>query len=191
MQHFSENLPMQNQCEGNVQIFSQTTSQDNLGGDSSVKEMMGQILNVVNESQQKTEQKLVELDNKISHRDFRLAYDAGNVPNSQSTNLQTKKGMMHTVHSASVGMHGSSCECPECQRQCAQQLRQQNQNFLFDASNNNTPNSGAVQQPNLSEKQMRRDFCEAGESTNRPMKGGDVHNFVQDPREQQQNRDFC
>ncbi|MCP4474873.1 MAG: hypothetical protein GY821_09985 [Gammaproteobacteria bacterium] len=37
---------------------------------------------------------------------------------------------------------------------------------------------------------MRRDFCEAGESTNRPMKGGDVHSFVQDPHEQQQNRDF-
>ncbi|MCP4492739.1 MAG: hypothetical protein GY820_36355 [Gammaproteobacteria bacterium] len=113
--------------------------------------------------------------------------------NSQGTNLQTKSGecMMHTVHSASVGMHGSSCECPECQRLSAQQLRQQNQDFPFDASKNNTPNSGYVQQPNLSEKQMRRDFCEAGESTNRPMKGGDVHSFVQDPREQKQNRDFC
>ncbi|MCP4488576.1 MAG: hypothetical protein GY820_14880, partial [Gammaproteobacteria bacterium] len=43
----------------------------------------------------------------------------------------------------------------------------------------------------MSEKQMRRDFCEAGEITNRPMKGGDVHSFVQDPREQQQNRNFC
>ncbi|MCP4485940.1 MAG: hypothetical protein GY820_01225, partial [Gammaproteobacteria bacterium] len=116
---------------------------------------------------------------------------AGNIPNKQGTNLQTKSGMMHTVHSTSVGMHGSSCECPECQKQSAQQLRQSNQNFLFDASNNNTPNNGAIQQPNLSENQMRRDFCEAGESTNRPMKGGDIHSFVQDPREQQQHRDFC
>ncbi|MCP4486403.1 MAG: hypothetical protein GY820_03655, partial [Gammaproteobacteria bacterium] len=91
----------------------------------------------------------------------------------QSTNLQTKSGMMHTVHSTSVGMHGSSCGCPECQRQGAQQLRQQNQNFLFDASNNNTPNSGAIQQPILSEKQMRRDFCEAVVNSNRPMKNGD------------------
>ncbi|MCP4489296.1 MAG: hypothetical protein GY820_18580, partial [Gammaproteobacteria bacterium] len=43
----------------------------------------------------------------------------------------------------------------------------------------------------MSEKQTRRDFCEAGESTNSPMKGGDVHSFVQDPREQKSNRDFC
>ncbi|MCP4492674.1 MAG: hypothetical protein GY820_36000, partial [Gammaproteobacteria bacterium] len=125
MQHFSESLPVQNQNEGNVQIFSQTTSRDNFGGDGSVKEMMGQILNVVSENQQKmdqnsqkmdytlreTDRKFAELDNKISHRDFRLAYDAGNVPNSQSTNLQTKSGMMHAVHSTSVGMHGASCEC--------------------------------------------------------------------------------
>ncbi|MCP4493047.1 MAG: hypothetical protein GY820_37980, partial [Gammaproteobacteria bacterium] len=139
MQHFSENLPVQNQSEGNVQIFSQTTSRDNFGGDSSVKEMMGQILNVVTESQQKmdyslreTDRKVAELDNKIEKQGFRVSYEAGNVPNKQSTNLQTKSGMMHTVHSTSVGMHGSSCECPECQRQSAQQIRQQNQNFLFD-----------------------------------------------------------
>ncbi|MCP4489246.1 MAG: hypothetical protein GY820_18330, partial [Gammaproteobacteria bacterium] len=88
-------------------------------------------------------------------------------------------------------MHGPSCECPECQRQGAQSIHQSNQNFPFDASNNNTPNNGAIQQPNLSENQMRRDFCEAAENTNRPMKGGDVHSVVQDPREQQRNRDFC
>ncbi|MCP4495038.1 MAG: hypothetical protein GY820_48225, partial [Gammaproteobacteria bacterium] len=188
IQQFSGNLPVQNQNEGSVQIFSQTTSRDNLEGDGSVKEMMGQMMSLISENQQKTERemgrKFAEADNKIEKQGFRLSYEAGNIPNKQSTNLQTKSGMMHTVHSASVGMHGSSGECPECQRQGAQQLRQQNQNFLFDASNNNTPNSGAVQQPNLSEKQMRRDFCEAGESTNRPMKGGDVHSFVQDPREQ-------
>ncbi|MCP4489910.1 MAG: hypothetical protein GY820_21715, partial [Gammaproteobacteria bacterium] len=160
MQHLSENLPVQNQNEGGVQIFLQTTSRDNLGGDSSVKEMMGQMLNLMNESQQKTDRKFAELDNKISSQGFRISYDAGNIPNKQSTNLQTKSGMMHAVHSTSVGMHGSSCECPECQRQSAQQLRQPNQNFLFDASNNNAPNSRSVQQPNLSEKQMRRDFCE-------------------------------
>ncbi|MCP4486404.1 MAG: hypothetical protein GY820_03660, partial [Gammaproteobacteria bacterium] len=143
--------------------------------------MMDKMLNLMSENSQKmdytlreTDRKFAELDNKISHRDFRLAYDAGNVPNSQSTNLQTKSGMMHTVHSTSVGMHGSSCECPECQRQGAQQLRQQNRNFLFDASNNNTPNSGAVPQPILSEKQTRRDFCEAAVNSNRPMKSG-VH----------------
>ncbi|MCP4492749.1 MAG: hypothetical protein GY820_36405, partial [Gammaproteobacteria bacterium] len=190
MQHFSENLPVQNQSEGNVQIFSQTTSRDNFGGDSSVKEMMGQMLNLMNESQQETKQKLAELDNKIVSQGFRLSHAAGNIPNKQSTNSQTKSGMMHMIHSTSVGMHGSSCECPECQRQSAQQIRQPSQNFPFDASNNNTPNNGTVQQPNLSEKHMRRDFCEAGESSNRPMKGGDVHNFVQDPREQKQNRDF-
>ncbi|MCP4475797.1 MAG: hypothetical protein GY821_14770, partial [Gammaproteobacteria bacterium] len=190
VQQLSGNLPVQNQHEGNVQIFSQTTSRDNLEGDGSVKEMMCKMLNLMGESQQKmehnvreTDRKLVELDNKIEKQGFRISYEAGNVPNKQSTNLQTKSGMMHTVHSTSVGMHGASCECSEC-RQSAQQLHQQNQNFLFDASNNNTPNSGAVQQPNLSEKQTRRDFCEAGESTNRPMKGGDVHSFVQDPREQ-------
>ncbi|MCP4494304.1 MAG: hypothetical protein GY820_44440, partial [Gammaproteobacteria bacterium] len=148
VQNFAENLPVQNQSEGNVQIFSQTTSRDNLGGDGSVKEMMGKMMNLMSE---KMDHKFAELDNKISSQGFRLSHDAGNVPNKQSTNLQTKSGMMHTVHSTSVGMHGSSCECPECQRQSAQQIRQPNQNFPFDASNNNTPNNGAIQQPNLSE----------------------------------------
>ncbi|MCP4489359.1 MAG: hypothetical protein GY820_18920, partial [Gammaproteobacteria bacterium] len=138
MQHFSENLPMQNQCEGNVQIFSQTTSRDNLERDSSVKEMMGKMMNLMSEkldqttqkvdySLRETDRKVAELDNKIEKQGFRISYEAGNIPNKQSTNLQTKSGMMHTVHSASVGMHGSSCECPECL--------------------------------NLSEKQTRRDFC--------------------------------
>ncbi|MCP4489822.1 MAG: hypothetical protein GY820_21265, partial [Gammaproteobacteria bacterium] len=168
MQHFSESLPVQNQCEGNVQIFSQTTSRDNFGGDSSVKEMMGQMMNLMSEkldqnsqkmdqnlqkvdySLRETDRKVAELDSKIEKQGFRISYEAGNVPNKQGTNLQTKSGIMHAVHSTSVGMHGTSCECSEC-RQSAQQLHQQNQNFLFDASNNNIPNSGAVQQPNLSE----------------------------------------
>ncbi|MCP4490449.1 MAG: hypothetical protein GY820_24485, partial [Gammaproteobacteria bacterium] len=129
MQQFSGNLPIQDPNEGSVQIFSQTTSRDNLEGDGSVKEMMGKMMNLMSE---KMDHKFAELDNKIEKQGFRVSYEAGNVPNQQSTNLQTKSGMMHTVHSASVGMHGSSCECPECQRQSAQQIRQQNQNFLFD-----------------------------------------------------------
>ncbi|MCP4490439.1 MAG: hypothetical protein GY820_24435, partial [Gammaproteobacteria bacterium] len=164
---------MHNQSEGNVHIFSQTTSRDNLEGDGSVKEMMSKMMNLMSEkldqttqkvdcSLRETDRKFAELDSKIEKQGFRISYEAGNIPNKQSTNLQTKSGMMHTVHSTSVGMHGSSCECPECQRQSAQQLRQPNQDFPLDASKNNTPNSGHLQQPNLSEKQTRRDFCEAG-----------------------------
>ncbi|MCP4492987.1 MAG: hypothetical protein GY820_37660, partial [Gammaproteobacteria bacterium] len=158
MQNYSENLPVQNQGEAPVQIFSQVpisscgVEEKAQGKEmADVKEIMGKMLNLMSESQQKmdnnsreTDRKFAELDNKISQRDFRISYEGGQIPSKNSTNTQTKSGMMHTVHSASVGMHGASSECPECQKQSAQQLRQRNQDFPLDASKNNTPNSGQI-----------------------------------------------
>ncbi|MCP4494287.1 MAG: hypothetical protein GY820_44340, partial [Gammaproteobacteria bacterium] len=64
LQNQPESLPVQNQNEGNVQIYSQTTSRDNFAGDGPMQELMGKMMNLMSENQQKTDRKLSELDNK-------------------------------------------------------------------------------------------------------------------------------
>ncbi|MCP4491752.1 MAG: hypothetical protein GY820_31265, partial [Gammaproteobacteria bacterium] len=120
-QNYVENLPVQNQNERNVQIFSQTTSRDNFGGDSSVREMMGKMLNLMSENQQKmdynsreSDRKLAELDDKISRQGFQFSYEGGQIPQKDGEHVQTNSDMGHSKSRASLGMHDIACECSKC-----------------------------------------------------------------------------